>query len=456
MIKKNPSYRVTVTYWNETLQKYESEIIEYPITCKFNSVRGTFSLSNKCIIELYNLSESTRTNIFKDALVGDLEEKQWKFIKLEAGWNGQLSQIFYGRILQAYSSKESGQVDVITRIECLPFDIYDSYSSHTFAAGTSKREAYKTIATDLKNCQFGNLGQIDGNYQTQTTFDGKTLDCLNQITGNNTFVDNGVLNTLLSNEVIDIPVPLITDENGLLATPIRRGGSLVIKTLFEPTLIVGQLLEIHSKIAPMYDGQYKVLGFTHDCLISPTQAGQRISTINLWVIPALTGSDINLSNAKVTGGAAKVQGETVTPITPTPLNPKWIMPCKGKITGFFGEDRPGHTHNGIDIYTGTGTPVKAIAAGKVVVSGAADGYGRWVGIDHGVVNGIRISSEYGHLSRELVSQGAIVKQGQIIAYSGNTGRSSAPHVHLTIRHGSPGREGGKAVDPFIYVDKNKY
>ena len=455
MIKKNPSYRVTVTYWNETLQDYESKIIEYPITCKFNSTRNTFSNSNKCTIDLYNLNSATRTAIFKDAYVGDLEKKQWKFVKLEAGWNGQLSQIFYGRILQAYSSKSGGQTDIITHIECLPFDIFSSNSFYTFEAGTSYKEAYKTMASDLSNCQIGNIGSLEGTFKTQTTYEGNTLSCINELTGGNTYVDNGVLNTLMANEVIDIPVPLVTDDNGLLSTPIRRDATLTIKMLFEPTLIVGQLLEVNSAIQPIYNGQYKVLGFTHDCLISPTQAGTRTTTIDLWIIPALTSSDINLTGEE-TNQAYKIKGETKTPITPTPLNPKWIMPCRGKITGYFGEPRPGHKHNGIDIYTGVGTPIKAIADGTVVVSGAADGYGRWVGIDHGIINGVRVSSEYGHLSSEVVSKNVKVKQGQIIAYSGNTGRSSAPHLHLTIRHGSPGREGGTAVDPFNYVDRNKY
>lgn len=315
MIKKNPSYRVTVYFKNGISNEWQQQVIQYPLTCRFNSTRGTFSQSNKCTIELYNLNQTTRMTIFKDALVGDLDNNNWKLIKLEAGWNGVLSQIFYGRILQAYSTKNGGITDVITRIECQPFDIFDSYSSYTFAAGTGYREAYKTMASDLGNCQFGHLGRLEGSFKTQTTFEGKTLECLNQLTGGNTYVDNGVLNTLMSNEVIEVPVPLITDANGLLETPIRRDATLTIKTLFEPSLVVGQLLEIRSRIQSQYDGQYKVLGFTHDCLISPTQSGQRTTTIDLWIIPTLTGSNINLTNEEVTSGAVMVKGEKVSTVT---------------------------------------------------------------------------------------------------------------------------------------------
>ena len=315
MIKKNPYYRVTVYHYDTNGEPLQT-IIEYPITCKFNSQRSAFSSSNKCTIDLYNLSNTTRDVIFKDALT--IYEKQWKYIKLEAGWNGVLAQIFNGKILQAYSSKEGGQVDIVTHIECQPFDIFTAQSAYTFSAGTSYKDAYKTLAADLKDCNIGNIGTLEGTFKTQTTFEGSTLECLNTLTGGNTFVDNGTINTIMSNEVIDVPVPVMTDENGLLGAPIRREASLTIKTLFEPTLIIGQLVEIKSKIQPIYNGQYKVIGFTHDCLISPTQAGQRVTTIDLWIAPLLTASDVNLTGEALTGGASeissfnKVKGEQVT------------------------------------------------------------------------------------------------------------------------------------------------
>ena len=132
-------------------------------------------------------------------------------------------------------------------------------------------------------------------------------------------------------------------------------------------------------------------------------------------------------------------------------HPNWIMPCIGPIVGYYGEPRATHTHNGIDIAVPVGTPVKAIADGTVVVTGTSDGYGYWVGINHGSVNGIQVSSEYGHLSKWIVHNKQQVKQGQIIAYSGNAGHSEGPHLHLTIRHGNPGKGGGIAVNPLNYI-----
>ena len=454
MLKKNLTYRLTVFIPGS---QEEPVIVKYPITCKFNSQRGTFSNANKCTIDLYNVSPAKRSKIFKDALVGDLDEKNWKFVKLEAGWNGVLSQIFYGRILQAYSSKTGGQTDVITRIECIPFDIFNSQTGVTFAAGTSYKEAYKTMSGDLQNCEIGNTGTLEGSFKTQTTFNGNTMDCLNELSGGNTYVDNGVLNTLMANEVIDIPVPLVTDQNGLLATPIRRQATITIKMLFEPTLIVGQLLEIDSNIQPQYNGQYKVLGFTHDCTISPTEAGQRTTTVDLWAIPLLTSTDINITGERTTSGenaqnAYKVKGDSVTPINSNFKDTNWVSPVnKGyKITSYYGyrpAPKPGAStgHKGIDIGVPSGTAVKATKSGTVYLKSDPGGYGKYIEMDHGYINGKKVISRYGHLSKYIATNGQQVKQGQVIALSGNTGNSTGPHLHFEIRiNGAP-------VNPLNYV-----
>lgn len=132
---------------------------------------------------------------------------------------------------------------------------------------------------------------------------------------------------------------------------------------------------------------------------------------------------------------------------------RWIKPCNGPITSGFGKrvaPVPGASeyHNGWDIGVSVGTPVSTIADGKVIAVGPARGYGNWVAIDHGIINGIKVTSEYGHISSWNVSYGQTVKQGQIIAKSGNTGTSSGPHLHITIREGN---FQGKAVDPSKYI-----
>ena len=130
---------------------------------------------------------------------------------------------------------------------------------------------------------------------------------------------------------------------------------------------------------------------------------------------------------------------------------KFTMPLDGKITSDFGYRKSpaqGATtnHSGIDIAVPVGTPVKSIADGTVTAAkGGMRGYGNGVFVDHGIINGKHVVSEYGHLSKFEVKTGAKVKQGQIIAKSGNTGVSTGPHLHLTIR------ENGIPVNPQKYI-----
>lgn len=89
-------------------------------------------------------------------------------------------------------------------------------------------------------------------------------------------------------------------------------------------------------------------------------------------------------------------------------------------------------HEGVDFNVDVGTPVMA-AAGGVVISSQfnTSGYGNLIEIDHG--NGM--VSRYAHLSKMLVREGDIVLRGQKIGFSGNTGRSTGPHLHFEIRIG---------------------
>lgn len=97
-------------------------------------------------------------------------------------------------------------------------------------------------------------------------------------------------------------------------------------------------------------------------------------------------------------------------------------------------------HAGIDYRADTGTAVAAAAEGRVIeiTRGWAGGFGISVLVDHGQGQ----TSRYAHLSSTAVSVGSDVSQGQVIAYSGNTGRSTGPHLHFEVR------SGGRAVYPF--------
>lgn len=121
--------------------------------------------------------------------------------------------------------------------------------------------------------------------------------------------------------------------------------------------------------------------------------------------------------------------------------PKYIYPISGgRFSSGFG-GRWGRVHKGIDLATPIGTPVVASRGGTVSYSGTMNGYGYIVIINHG--DGT--STRYGHLSKCIARNGQRVKQGELIALSGNTGRSTGPHVHFEIRIGA------EAVNPLKYL-----
>ena len=86
-------------------------------------------------------------------------------------------------------------------------------------------------------------------------------------------------------------------------------------------------------------------------------------------------------------------------------------------------------HEGIDFITDAGTTVVAAAGGVVQFSGFHPQYGNMIDIDHGN----DLVTRYAHLSKVLVKEGDLLQRGRRIAESGNTGRSTGPHLHFEVR-----------------------
>ncbi|RED95608.1 peptidoglycan DD-metalloendopeptidase family protein [Marinoscillum furvescens] len=102
-------------------------------------------------------------------------------------------------------------------------------------------------------------------------------------------------------------------------------------------------------------------------------------------------------------------------------------------------------HNGVDFSLPQGTPIYATGDGTVKFTRSSyTGYGKQIEIDHG----FGYTTKYAHLSEFVVKRGQKVKRGELIAYSGNTGKSTAPHLHYEVKID------GKPVDPVHYFYKD--
>lgn len=126
------------------------------------------------------------------------------------------------------------------------------------------------------------------------------------------------------------------------------------------------------------------------------------------------------------------------------LPSRW--PVRGQVNSGYGSrtspwSAKSEFHSGLDIGAPVGTPVKSPAPGTVVFAGVNAEYGQTLIIEHGN----ETKSLYGHLSRLNVAVNQHVQRGDVVALTGNTGRSSGPHLHYEVQ------VKGQSVNPTRYL-----
>ncbi len=124
-----------------------------------------------------------------------------------------------------------------------------------------------------------------------------------------------------------------------------------------------------------------------------------------------------------------------------------IWPVRGWVTSRFGNRTSPFSgiqkfHEGMDIAAQTGTPVVAAADGVVIKAGFGTGYGNMVELSHGY----GIKTLYAHNSRLNVKAGQHVRRGDVVAYAGDSGSSTGPHLHYEVRLN------GLPVNPAKYLN----
>lgn len=145
--------------------------------------------------------------------------------------------------------------------------------------------------------------------------------------------------------------------------------------------------------------------------------------------------------AAASGGGPAARGTGLSPEIPT----SWPLATSGFVTqAHAAEQVEGGRHPGLDIAVPQDSYIRAAGAGHILEAGSDSIYGLYVLIEHGN-SGYR--SMYGHASRLFVSAGDTVRQDEVIALSGNTGRSTAPHLHFEIL------QDGRPVDPLRLVQQ---
>ncbi|UCC71713.1 MAG: peptidoglycan DD-metalloendopeptidase family protein [Gemmatimonadota bacterium] len=164
-------------------------------------------------------------------------------------------------------------------------------------------------------------------------------------------------------------------------------------------------------------------------------------------VRAMLGGDILAASAAPGMLPSEERGTADEGFPGTGLSPEiptsWPLATSGFVTQTLEAAQDG-THPGIDIAVAQHSYIRASGAGVITEAGADSVYGLYVLIEHGNTG---YQTMYGHASRLFVAPGDTVLQNQVIALSGNTGRSTAPHLHFEILQDQ------RPIDPFTLVQQ---
>jgi len=214
-----------------------------------------------------------------------------------------------------------------------------------------------------------------------------------------------------------------------------------VNNLASDVIVIGQKLIIPKKPAAGDDGDLQPAASSGTVYqVRPGDSASVIAKRFNTSVPALAAANrLSDPNRLRAGQELIIPGWQAT-------IPRLIWPVKGRISSPYGwRTHPVYKvrqfHGGIDIAVPVGTSVKAAAAGKVIESGWMDGFGYGIVIDHGE----GVTTWYGHNSKLLVKVGDRVRQGQIIARSGNTGVSTGPHLDFRIK------VNGETINPIYWL-----
>lgn len=264
-------------------------VVDYPLTLELHVERSTLSSCNVGHFVVFNLSEDTRRQIFKDRFQTDLSSTRQ--ILLYAGYQSQLVKgatlplIFSGQIRWAYSYRR--KQDWITEIEA--FDAGDSILNGQAAisqpAGWNVRYVIRSLLGSIPGIRVGAIGDVGSSQNSRgLALSGNAWEAIKQIApGAEAFIDNGVANVLAKNEYISTAgeVFVISSQTGLLETPRKYEDRIDVKILFEPRMRVGMLVKIQSE-ETYYNGLFSVKGVNHSGVISGAVAGQLYTTLSVW------------------------------------------------------------------------------------------------------------------------------------------------------------------------------
>jgi hypothetical protein len=256
--------------------------IPQDFTIEFSITRKFLSSSQTATFRIFNLGEKTRNLLQKDAYA----TTERRAIQFHAGYDDfPLPLCFNGQVMTAYSVKRSGSTEFVTVIEAFDGGVAmaNGFVSQTIASGTTVRDVLLTLAKSLPvTAGEPIIGQFDGVNSRGEVLFGNTWGIIVEKSGKLATIDNGQVKILQPNEALRGQIPVITAASGLLGSPERSSTNLEFEILFEPQLTIGQIVDLEGSTNRLYNGTYKVTGFTHEGVISPVESGKCSTKVGLF------------------------------------------------------------------------------------------------------------------------------------------------------------------------------
>ena len=266
----------------------ETYEFQYPLSLEMSIRRDILASANTGNFRLYNLNKATRSAIYKDIY----DVGHYRQVTLQAGYGEQLSLIFSGNIKEAKSFRSEGSVDFITEIEAFDagFAMANSFSNWNLVPSASEPTITKDmvinklVSEDLKKYNIGQgiIGSFPGDHPRGLSVSKNTWELLKTETENHCFIDNEKVYCLNDGETYEGQITLVSSETGMLGTPKKSQNRIVVEMLFEPSITVGQEIELQSRTLPNEFNQiYKVLGIEHYGMISGAKGGRCRTILSL-------------------------------------------------------------------------------------------------------------------------------------------------------------------------------
>lgn len=262
--------------------------IKNPFTLIMNIRREAMSAINSATFQIYNLSQNTRNQLYRDKF-------SWRGLKrvtLKAGYasQGPLPIVFDGTAYSINSYRTQGTTNFITEIEAFDWDfpVRNALTSQSLSGKVKKQQIIDQLIKDIvsmgtpdHHMNRGYIHQYTNEELYYPVISEKSWDRLRTETENLCTIDNGNIHVLADNEYIPGANFTINSNSGLLGAPKRSETYVEVEMLFEPSLIVNQKVTLASVSQTKFNGDFKIYGINHTGIISDAVNGKCQTKLSL-------------------------------------------------------------------------------------------------------------------------------------------------------------------------------